>query len=128
MANDPFDRDKLELVDAIPCRPIVSTKQRRQRPHFVKVPVEWAAQVGLATGESATFVAIWLVYRAWKTKSNTVVLSTGHLEAHGISRWSKQRALRKLETAGLIEVRRQHGRAPVVTLLHQFKDGADTHG
>jgi hypothetical protein len=108
----------------LPYRPVLTAKQRRQRKRFVMVPLEWA----LATGENATFVTIWLLYRAWETKSNTVVLSTGQLEAYGISRWSKQRALRKLETAGLIEVRRQHGRAPVVTMLHEFKDGADTHG
>jgi hypothetical protein len=128
MANDAFDRDRLELVDAIPGRPVVSAKQRRQRTYFVKVPLEWAAQVSSVTGESAMFVAIWLLYRAWKTKSNIVVLSTGQLEAHGISRWSKQRALRKLETGGLVAVKRQHGRAPVVTLLHSLKDGADAHG
>ena len=132
-ADDPFDPAKLrldnfELVGGIPCRPILTAKQQRQRGHFVQVPLEWAALVSSAAGESTTFVAIWLLYRAWKTKSNTVTVSSGQLEAHGIDRWVKRRALRKLEAAGLITVKRQHGRAPVVTLLHVAKDVTDAHG
>ena len=128
-AHDPFDPAKLELTDdEIPCHPALTTKQRRQRTHFVMVPLEWAARVSMAAGESTTFVAIWVLYRAWKTKSNTVVLSSGQFEALGIDRWVKRRALRKLEAAGLITVKRQHGRAPVVTLLHVAEDVTDAHG
>jgi hypothetical protein len=72
-------------------------------------------------------VAIWLLYRAWKTKSNTVTVSSGRLEAHGIDRWVKRRALRKLETAGLIAVKQRRGRAPVVTLLHASKGVTTAH-
>jgi hypothetical protein len=119
--NDPFDPAKLSLNnleladDEVPCRPVLTTKQRRQRAHFVKVPLEWAERATKALHVPQAYVMIWLLYRAWKTGSNTVVLSNRPI--HYINRSTKRRALLKLEKAGLIRVDRGRGRAPVVTLV-----------
>jgi hypothetical protein len=114
-ADDAFDRGTLELVDAIPSRPVLSAKQRRQHAHFVKVPLEWAERATKAIGTPKAFILLWLLYRVWKTGSNTVVLSNGPLR--GVSRWTKRRVLRELETAGLIRAERPRGRAVIVTLI-----------
>jgi hypothetical protein len=97
----------------VPERQVLTTKQRREREHFVRVPLELARRICRATGENATFLVIWVLYRSWKTGSDTVKIS----DALGLSRWAKQRALRKLERTGVFDVKRGGpGRAPVVAL------------
>ena len=111
------NQDRLDLARGapVPSRPILSAKQRRQRTHFVKVPLEWAERATTAIRTPKAYILLWLLYRAWKTGSNVVVLSNGHL--NGISCWTKQRALLELETAGLIEIQRGRGRAPIAQLV-----------
>jgi hypothetical protein len=64
------------------------------------------------------FVALWLLRLAWKDHNKTVSLPNAQLEAHGIDRRTKRRALQELEAAGLIRIERRSRKAPVVTLLH----------
>jgi hypothetical protein len=119
--EDDFNSYGLDADTLAKCkvleRRVLTTKQRREREHFVKVPLEWARRICSAAGEGALYLAIWLRYRSWKTGSNTVKLTRDPLEALGLSRWTQGRALRKLEEAGVVTVQRQHGRAPVVSLL-----------
>jgi hypothetical protein len=82
---------------------------------FVKVPLWWAEQAARATGTPKAFVWIWL---AWKAKSNTFPLPNGQLRDHSVHRNTKDRALRELEAAGLIQVIRKTRKTPVVTLLY----------
>ncbi len=112
----PLGRFRLDYPEIIG-RPVLSAKQRRRREHFVKVPIEWFEQATRATATPKAFVVVWLLYRAWKMSSRTVVLSNGQLEAHGINRKTKYRALQELETAGLIKVGRRRGRGVTVTML-----------
>jgi hypothetical protein len=90
---------------------------KRKGDQFVKVPLSWAEQATAATGTKKAFVWIWLLYLAWKANSNTVTVPNGKLEARGISRMTKHRALCELEAAGLIQVTRQKRQSPIVTLL-----------
>jgi hypothetical protein len=61
---------------------------------------------------------VWLeiIYLTWKTKSVTVVLPNKELGAMGVSRWTKRRAVSRLESAGLIRVVRFGGKSPRITL------------
>jgi hypothetical protein len=92
--------------------------QSRRRDRFVMVPLKWAEQATRATNSQGAFVWIWLLHLAWKAKSHTVTLANAQLEASGISRKVKMRALRDLERAGLIRVERRSRKSPLVTLLH----------
>jgi hypothetical protein len=85
---------------------------------FVKVPLWWAEQAARATGTPKAFVWIWLLHLAWKAKSNTFPLPNGQLRDHSVHRNTKDRALRELEAAGLIQVIRKTRKTPVVTLLY----------
>jgi hypothetical protein len=67
-------------------------------------------------GEGQLIVAL-LLYRAWvlRGRRRTFDFPNGDLKKLGIHRSVKQRALAKLETAGLITVKHQTGHAPRVT-------------
>jgi hypothetical protein len=96
----------------------VITGRRRQRADpFVTVPLAWIEQATRATTSPKAFVAIWLLYLAWKTKSRTFPLPNGALRQRGVSRLMKYRALHELETAGLIQVEQRRRQTPIVTLI-----------
>jgi hypothetical protein len=69
----------------------------------------------------------WTVYLAlhWRSKlesSRTVSLTTCHVKKFGLTRHHKWRGLSCLERAGLVRIKRQCGRNPVVTLLSLAED------
>jgi hypothetical protein len=69
--------------------------------------------------ENATLaVLIELTHRRFKRHQNTVLLANQALAAAGISRWSKDRALKRLEVVGLVKVKRRNGRSPLVKILY----------
>jgi DNA-binding HxlR family transcriptional regulator len=63
-------------------------------------------------------VWVWLLHLAWEAHSKTFRLPNGRLRVRGVSRDVKSRALRDLEEAGLIQVTREAGKSPTVTLLY----------
>ena len=76
----------------------------------------WLEAAARLPGKSLhTGVAIW--YAAGLTRSSSVPLSNIAGHRFGLDRNAKYRALGWLEGAGLIDVQRKLGRAPVVTIL-----------
>jgi len=63
-------------------------------------------------------VWVWLLHLAWATRNNTFRLPNERLQVRGVSRHAKHRALRRLEAAGLIQISRERGKSPIVTLLY----------
>jgi CRP-like cAMP-binding protein len=63
---------------------------------------------------------VWhhLQYRAWATGSATVTLANKALAVMGVSRFTKYRALQRLEEDGLIKVKRRERRSPIITILN----------
>jgi CRP-like cAMP-binding protein len=63
---------------------------------------------------------VWhhLQYRAWATGSATVTLANKALAEMGVSRFTKYRALQRLEEDGLIKVKRRERRSPIITILN----------
>lgn len=86
--------------------------------HFLKgpIPLEWLCTAARLPGR-ALHVGVLVWFRAGLTRSDTVHLPSALLAACGIDRDAKARALRALERAGLVTVRRSHGRAPDITLV-----------
>ena len=93
-------------------------KTRRHRTDsFAKVPLGWAAAAAKATKTPRAMVWVLLQHIAWQNNRATFPVSNGALAKYGVSREVKRRALAALEAASLIRVERQHGRAPIVTLI-----------
>jgi hypothetical protein len=93
-------------------------KPNRRRPNsFAQVPLGWAAAAAKATKTQRAMVWVLLQHMAWQNDRAAFPLSNAVLAKYGVSREVKRRALAALESAGLIVVERQHGRAPVVTLI-----------
>jgi hypothetical protein len=65
---------------------------------------------------TGVLVAIELLYAHWETQSLAFPLPNGRLAKIGVSRETKRRVLRRLETVRLITVERRHGKTSKVTL------------
>jgi CRP-like cAMP-binding protein len=90
-------------------------KPRPRAEPFVQVPLSWAVKAAKATKTKKALVWIELLYVSWRTKTTTFPLSNERLD--GVTRYTKYRALRELEAEGLITVKRQRKKSPVVTLI-----------
>jgi len=107
--NDWVKKRLAELEAAAPVK-------REKKEPFAKVPLRWAAVAARATKTTKCLVWIELLHMAWRKGSPTFPLPCGKLEKRGVSRETRRRALRELETAGLIQVEWKHGKTPVVTI------------
>ena len=96
----------------------MASKAKAKKDAFVQVPLWWAEQAAQATRTPQAMVWLWLLHLAWKEHSLTFKLPNERLAVLGVSRSAKTRALRNLETAGLIRVAKARGKSPTVTLLY----------
>jgi DNA-binding MarR family transcriptional regulator len=94
------------------------SKAKAKKDVFVQVPLWWAEQAAQATRTSQAMVWLWLLHLSWKEHSPTFKLPNERLAVRGVKRSAKTRALRNLEEAGLIQVERERGKSPTVTLLY----------
>ena len=92
-------------------------KKAKPSDKFAKVPLWWAEQAAQATRTPKAMVWIWLLHLAWASRSHTFRLPSERLRRCGVSRFTKIRAIRELEAAGLIQVAWETGKSPRVTLL-----------
>jgi hypothetical protein len=94
-----------------------SKRSQWQKDTFVKVPLEWAIKASKATHTPQAMVWLRILHTAWEIRSNTFPLPSGQLKRDGVDRMSKSRALRNLETVGLITVQWRKRSAPIVTIV-----------
>jgi DNA-binding transcriptional ArsR family regulator len=125
---------RVPQVEVAPWSVPARSESRRARPHgwlggkFVKgpIPLNWlgrASNLGVGKAPLATALAIW--YLAGLRGTNESLLLTGATVAQfGVSPSAKSRALVVLEKAGLISVKREGRKNPLVTIL-DVKDAAD---
>jgi len=86
------------------------------------VACPWAFLVDvcrLTEGRAALAVAVYVYRRTYVCTSQTVTLPTAELAELGVDRSLKQKALARLEAAGLIRIENTKGRSAKVTLLWQ---------
>lgn len=115
---------------------VTATGQGRKRPveqaAFIKgpIPLKWLERAAHLPGKSINAaLALWYVRSVTRHEQFTVKRQTW--ERLNLSRQAYYRALRDLETQGLIAVERKAGRYPVITLLNAQTDcltmgGAET--
>ena len=120
---DPFDPDNLRLNganfrtvgEALP----TPTKPPRHRPGewFLRGPIPWPwLEAAARLPGRALALALCLWWEAGRRRRRTVKLCLTRVGL-GVSEYAARRALRALESAGLIAVERQPGRGLEVTLL-----------
>lgn len=83
---------------------------------FVMVPWRWHEKLVGATGQTYRLAQL-LLYLHWKDRGAPIRLANKTLEADGISRQSKWRALRELEQRGLIVVECRSKKSPLVRVF-----------
>ena len=92
--------------------------KQKSRDKFVQVPLWWAEQAAEATRTPKAMVWVWLLHLSWAAHGKTFRVPNERLRGRGVSPDVKNRALRELERAGLIQVTRDRGKSPTVTLLY----------
>jgi hypothetical protein len=87
------------------------------------VPLRWLRRAAALPGKAlAVGLALWFLRGC--RKQWTVRLTRKTLERFGVKRKPGYLGLRKLETAGLVRVRRHPGRSPMVTLVTANREDA----
>ena len=89
-----------------------------ERFRFVKgpIPLNWLRQASILPGK-CFHVGMALWFMEGITKEHTIKLTRDLCRVFHIGRSSKYRALRFMEEAGLVQVYRQRGSNPLVTIL-----------
>ena len=130
MEHDPNDlhrTDWSKVPDSlVPTRRVESQRDRRRRTHFIPpVPLGWFDRACVLPGKAlAVGLILWRL--ATMRHTDTVTLTQAALKQHGLGRWVKYDALRSLERAGLVSVRRRDRKSPEVTLLRTDRAGWNT--
>lgn len=104
-------------------KPSPKSMPKKITGEFLKgpIPLPWLAAVTKLSGKAPLAVALAVWFEAGRRKSNEVKLTSAILGRFSVNRKAKYSALKSLEKAGLVRVRREPRRNPVVTIL-------DVHG
>jgi hypothetical protein len=121
--TDPFTPERWEMQD-IP-GPTPGARKKRPTKHrrsgrFLKGPIPWPWLVRAMTlpGKAlAVGLILWL--QVGITGRRTVHFCLAHAAVEGIPTTTARRAIRQLEQAGLVAIRRKPGRGLEVTLLDE---------
>jgi hypothetical protein len=119
VGSDPADIfDNLEVLRQEQARPTTGRRTRLQET-FARIPHDKAVSLYRHLGGAAWLLLVEIDRLILEGRGRNPVKLTGRaLSRSGMTRYSKRRALRQLEAAGVITVtRRGCGRAPLVTLL-----------
>jgi DNA-binding PadR family transcriptional regulator len=120
------DLDRLRLPDdQIPKHTTARPHRRQLRSNAVGVqgeflkgpiPLSWLGNAAALPGK-ALATALAIMFEVGRRRSSEITLTTAIVQRFGVSRKAKYRALKHLESAGLITVYRKPHRNPVVTIL-----------
>jgi DNA-binding transcriptional ArsR family regulator len=116
--------DHLIPTRIVPREPAMASPATRHRSKFVKgpLPMGWIG-AAVRCGDSRALPALLaLKAKVDATREPWVKPPTTILQALGIERMARSRAISALERAGLIRVRRRRGRPPLVSLV-PWKEG-----
>jgi hypothetical protein len=126
MHGEDFDLDKFRIGGTLTSGVLANSKlrqRRRYREQFVRVPVEWMHRLNSARLIATWKVALHLLDQSFKEHRHTVRLANGVMVMKGVTRWQKWRALKELETFGLINIENRPRKTPEITLLYPEEGG-----
>jgi hypothetical protein len=101
-------------------QPISPGKRREPFENFSPVLISMAKRLKKASGQT-TLLAVVLSYLNWKTHGAPIKLTNKLLGDYGIDRYAKRRALLELECRGLVKVKWQAHKTPIVRLTLEGK-------
>lgn len=113
------------FAPAAPAPPAAKpAKPGRVRGEFLKgpIPLSWLSAASKLSGKAPLAVGLALWFEAGRRRSGEVKLTTAILQRFNVHRKAKYTALKALEGAGLVRVRREPRRNPVVTILDVLGD------
>ena len=116
MADDGFSVENLRVKDLPPLDPAIARPRRRSR-EFVMMSREQSDRLDKAVNFGTERVFRHLLFLDWRAPGKPLQVGNIALAKKGIDRRVKWRALRELETLGLIVVKWPSKRSPVVTVL-----------
>jgi hypothetical protein len=120
--KDHFDDlDSLLLPPMPEARVGTPAKIQKRRRDFIMMPVAWDDRLTGCTGHTYK-IANRVLYLRWKNRGQPFRLPNSMLEYDGVSRYSKWRALTKLERLGLISIERRSGKSPTVHVRLEPKE------
>jgi hypothetical protein len=118
------DPDRLRVRPGfVPVAAPLTTKQSPKpgkiTGEFLKgpIPLPWLSAAAKLRGKAPLAVALAVWFEAGRRRSNEVRLTTAILDRFAVTRKAKYTALAALEKAGLIRVRRQSRKNPIVTII-----------
>ncbi len=117
-----FIGDGDDLADAKPPKNRETPKKGRgaakaDPAHFIGCPLRWFNVVRpILRSRDELAIALFLYRQRIVQGSLTITIANGRLSSEvGISRYTKYRAIKRLENAGIITVRRDGSKAAVIT-------------
>jgi hypothetical protein len=119
---DDFDPDRWAMAgELLPGSPASHRPRRSRRTdRFLKGPVPWTwLSSAMALPGKALAVGLMLWLQCGITGQYTVTFCLSRAVAEGISTTTARRAMRALESAGLVSIRRWPGRGLEVTILEK---------
>lgn len=127
-AHDVFDNlDCLKINNLVASTKVAakSVDQKEKKKilgEFLKgpIPLPWLTVAAQLSGKAPVAVGLAIWFESGRRKSNEVKLTTAILQRFAVKRKSKYSALKSLEDAGLIRVRREPRKNPMVTILEVF--------
>jgi hypothetical protein len=126
-ATKPLDLKALSAEGDIPLPPVDASlplgragrrELRTIRGGFTVLPYAWSKRLLGADSSSAWRLAVCLLDTNFDSKLLTFKLTNGMAAAYWMTKYQKLRALRELESSGLITVEWRESKAPIVTLHH----------
>jgi len=116
--DDPLDLDDLKLPpEMVRERPVgIPERIKKRQQQFVKLPLALVDKVARHSRDKTFGVLCHLLHLEWKQGGGPIKVPNGLLDKLGIGRGAKSRALRKLESLGIVSVERQERKSPIVTI------------
>ncbi len=123
--SDIFENLDCLKINNLAASPKVAAKGVDQKEkkkilgEFLKgpIPLSWLTAASNLSGKASLAVGLAIWFESGRRKSNEVKLTTAIVQRFAVKRKSKYSALKLLEDAGLIRVRREPRKNPVVTIL-----------
>ena len=126
MTTDIFTTiDRLRLPPGYTPTPEPSTpRPKPSKSHWIAgpflkgpIPMNWLSVAAKLRGKAPLAVALAVWFEAGRRRSKVVRLTSAVLNRFSVNRKAKYTALAVLEKAGLIRVRREARKNPVVTII-----------
>jgi DNA-binding transcriptional ArsR family regulator len=119
--HDRLDLDDLKLPPEMVRERCVGVPKRIKKRHqqFVRVPLALVDKIARNLREKTFVVLCHLLHEDWRQGGGRIKVPNRFLERIGVGPDAKSRALKKLESLGIISVERRDRKSPIVTITNR---------